>query len=324
MKLIFCLSNLFVPATLTLIKNAGKEKVMVYTDQEGIDKFFESLNLDNVEVYYRNELHLKKNIHTVQKYLKVRKGILRELQKRNFNDLYFFHNTFGIIENWLIKILSKTLKVYHIPIFNEIPFEKKYSLKAIKEILLSWLINGVNVIPLYTGERFIYKISDSFIEKIKAQKKTITIETEFIKELIDEKYVFSNKEIVLLTGSVIELKQVEEEEYTAKINALINTIGADKIVAKPHPRFPNRYGKEKELELVPPYIPANVLFAKFKTFIGYSTAVLTEASNEGLTAISLLEYLEPVSNERRDNYKKYLVANQVGNRIKYPVNLIDF
>jgi hypothetical protein len=309
MKLIFCLSNLFVPATLTLIKNTEKEQVMVYTDQVGMFQFFESLNLDNVRVYHRKELYLKKNIQTIYKYFKKRKRIFRELQKQNFNELYFFHNTFGDIENWIIKKLSKSVKIYHIPIFNEIPFEKKYSLKAYKGLFISLFINGINVVPLYTGERYIYIISNSFFNKINAQKKQISIDNIFIKKLIDEKYDFCNKEIVLLTGSIVESNHVEVSEYIKKINALINTIGADKIVVKPHPRFPNRYGMEKELEMVPSFIPANVLFAKFNIYIGYSTAVLIEAAKEGLTAISLLDYLVPVSKDRRDNYKKYLRVN---------------
>jgi hypothetical protein len=320
MKLIFCLSNLFVPATLTLIKKEDKEQVMVYTDQEGMVQFFESLNLENVTVYYRTELYLKKNIQTIRKYFEERKRILKELRKLNTSELYFFHNTFGAIENWLIKYLSKTTKVFHIPIFNELPFERKYSLKALKGIIISWLANGINVIPLYTGERYIYKTADSFFKKINAKETQLTIDNEYIKHLIDEKYNFGNKEIVLLTGTIVELNQVEEEEYIKKINALITSIGADKMVAKPHPRFPNRFGMENELELVPPYIPANVLFSKFKIYIGYSTTVLTEAANEGLTAISLLDYFEPISVERKSNYKKYLLDNLENGYINFSTN----
>lgn len=56
---------------------------------------------------------------------------------------------------------------------------------------------------------------------------------------------------------------------------------------------------ENQLELVPSFNPANVLFTKFKFFIGYSISVLTEAGNEGLMAISLMDYFEPVSIKRK-------------------------
>jgi len=293
---------------------------MVYTDQEGMYRFFESLKLEHVTVYYRKELHLKKNIRIIRNYFKERKRILNELKSRHSDELYFFHNTFATVENRIIKKLSKTTMVYHIPIFNKLPFKKRYTIRALKGVLLSWLINGIKVVPLNTGERFIYKVDDSFFRKINANKKQLIIDNKFIKELIDKRFYLGKIEIVLLTGSIVELNRVEEQEYISKIDALIDTIGADKIVAKPHPRFPNRYGKEKELELVPPYVPANVLFTKFKIFIGYSTTVLTEAANEGLTAISLLDYLEPVSEDAKDNYKEYLINNLEHGVINFPTN----
>ncbi|HCF38314.1 MAG TPA: hypothetical protein DER56_04460, partial [Thermosipho africanus] len=258
MKLIFCLSNLFVPATLTLIKKAENEPVMVYTDQEGMYQFFESLKLENVTVYYKKEPVLKKNISSIYTYFKERKDTLKKLEKHNIKELYFFHNTFGESKNWIIKKLSKKVKVFHIPIFNEVPFEKKQSIVATNKILFSRLIYGIKVDPLYTGERYIPKINNSFFIKINAQKTQLTIDNNYIKYLVDEKYDFGNKEIVLLTGSVVELNQVKKEEYIKKINALITSIGANKMMAKPHPRYPNRYGMENDLELVPPYIPANV------------------------------------------------------------------
>lgn len=80
---------------------------------------------------------------------------------------------------------------------------------------------------------------------------------------------------------------------------MINHIGNDKILVKPYPRFPSRYGLENKLKLIPPFIPANVLLSQFDVFIGYSTTLLSEAENEGLIGISLLNYLIPESEMRK-------------------------
>ena len=323
MKLIFCLSNLFVPATLTIIKQAGGTPVMVFIDQEGILKFFKSLNMENVMIYYRKEPALKKNIYSICCYFKERSDTLKKLEKHNLRELYFFHNTFGESKNWLIMKLSKKVKTFFIPIFNELPFKKKQTITAIKSMLFSRLIYGIKIEPLFTGERYIPKINDSFFIKNNVQNKQLIIDNNYIKCLINEKYDFGNEKIVLLTGSIVELNQVEENEYIQKINALITSIGADKIVAKPHPRFPNRYGMENKLELIPAYIPANVLFASFKIFIGYSSTVLSEAVNEGLIAISLLDYFKSNSLTRCANYKEYLKENSLNDNIVFLTELAD-
>ena len=321
MKVIFCISNLFVPATLTLIEKAESRSVLIYTDQEGIYHFFKVLELDNLILFYRPITYLKKDIRILAKYLKERNVILKQLSSYNPTELYFFHNTFGGIVNWLIRKMSSDTQVFHIPIFNKLAFVKRYSWSALKGVIISNVINRTEVVPLWTGERYIYQLRDSYYRKINAQTIDIIPNIEYIKKLIEKKFNLSDHKIVLLTGSIVELGLVEEQEYTTKINNLIKTFRKERFIAKPHPRFPNRYGLEKELELIPSYVPANVLFKKYKVFIGYTTTVLTEAANEGLVAISFVDYLEPVNHDRRENYKRYLLKNLNAGKILFPKSL---
>tara|TARA_R110002049_G_scaffold2365_2_gene17256 strand:- start:13365 stop:14387 length:1023 start_codon:yes stop_codon:yes gene_type:complete len=321
MKLIFCISNLFIPATLTLIKEAGDKHVLVYTDQKGILEFFESIHLKNVTIYYRQEIYLRKSLKSIVGYFKVRNKILKELQSYSFSELYFFHNIFGMIENWLMKALSSKMKIYQIPIFNELQFDKKYTIKSLKGVLRALVIDKVKVEPLWNGHRFIYRASDSFFKSIKAKIIKLSIDDAFIKEIIQDTFRFGDSKMVLLTGSVIELKQVSEDEYIKKINVLIEKIGRKHISAKPHPRLNNRYGFENDLNLIPSFIPANVLFSKFKIFIGYSSSVLSEVADNGGIAISLLDYFKPVSNQYRNTYKNYLNDNLEKGIIHYPTNI---
>ena len=321
MKLILCISNLFIPATLTLIKEAGDKPVLVYTDQKGILDFFESINLKNVTVYYRQELYLRKNIKSVVTYFKERKKILIELQSFNFSELYFFHNTFGMIENWLMKALSSNTKVFQIPIFNELQFGEKHTLKSLKGVLRALIIDKVKVEPLWNGQRFIYRTSNSFFKSINSKIIKLSKDEVFIKEIIQDTFNFEDSKIILLTGSVVEMKQVNEDEYIKKVNALINAIGEQHISAKPHPRLNNRYGLENELNLIPSFIPANILFSKFNVFIGYSTATLAEVADKGGVAISLLDYLKPVSDDYRNSYKNYLNNNLENGIVHFPTNI---
>ncbi len=323
MTLIFCLSNLFIPETLTLICNSHKHSVLIYTDQEGIFEFFKCLHLDNVTIYFQDKLYPKTNFYAIYKFFKERKRILKELCRYCPDEIYFFHNTFGSLENWLLKNIQNKIivSVYHVPIFNKNTFNTQYSYKAFKGVLVSLFFYGIRVIPLFDGKRYIYKLPDSFFIKIKANQLTLPTNQLFIRKVIDSTIGPCNKSIVLLTGSIVESDLVDELEYTNKINTLINKLGIDNVIAKPHPRYPNRFGLENSLSVIPSFIPANVLFSKYKIFIGYHSTTLPEAANEGLTAISLLEYFKPVSNIRKNNYKNYLLTNLNNGDILFPTQI---
>lgn len=321
MDLIFCLSNLFVPHTLTLIKG-GKEKVMIYTDQEGMNDFFNELNLPNVEVFYRKDLLIGRDITSAKRIITKRNEVLRFLLEKKPQRVYFFHNTFGHIENWIIKRLSAKSEAFHIPVFNDFPFfEKKYNLKSLIGILKSYYIHNIVTVPLWAGDRFIYKVPENFFLKYNIKKLEPEIDENYVNSIMSKKMRFVNKKIVLLTGSVVETGQVEESEYIKKIDNLINTIGKEKIIAKPHPRFPNRYGLEKELDTIPHYIPANVLFTTFDVFIGYYSSVISEAANKGLSALSTLDYFDSKNEEKAKIHKEYLNVNKKSGEIHFFTDL---
>jgi hypothetical protein len=316
MKLIFCLSNLFVPYALTLI-NSSEEKVFIYTDQEGIYRLFNELALKNVEVYYREDLNIGKNFKSLRKIIKKRKEVLKYLIKKNPQEVYFFHNIFGSIENWLIKKLSKCAVLIHIPVFNELPYEKRYNLKSVVGILKKYFIFNIIMEPLWDGQNFLYKIPESFFLRHNVRRLELNTDKVYIKKLLFNKYNFKNKKIVLLTGSVVETGQVDKKEYIKKINNLINEIGRDNILVKPHPRFTNRYGLEKELDEIPYYIPINLLYGFFDTYIGYYSTALSEAADLNLNAISTLNYFENLNKDKVKKFKQYLIANTKLGRINF-------
>jgi hypothetical protein len=309
-----------VPHTLSLIKESN-ENILVYTDQEGMYRFFKELSLPNVELYLRKDLNIGRNLKSIFKIHDKRSEILHLLLKKEPSTIYVFHNTFGSIENWIIKKLSKKgVKLHFFPVFNNWPFNVKYTLKSVVGIFKNYILHSVFTEPLWTGKRFIFRLPESYFRKHKAKNINLIVDEQYINTLVSEKFSLTKKEIVLLTGTVVELNQVEEQEYIMKINKLINIIGIDRIIAKPHPRFPNRYGLEKELEVIPYFIPANVLYGIFGTFIGYSSSVISEAADHKLNAISTIDYFKPVSMEIAKNYKVYLMKNSE-KEIKFPKNV---
>jgi len=321
MKLIFCISNIFVPAALTLIHKSTDKNILVYTYDKNILDFFVGLDIKNVTLYFREELFLSKNPTSLYKFLCGRNRILKNLQQYSISEIFFFHNTFGDIENWLLNKLYRKCKVFYFPMCNAQP-PVKYSIRALKGILIYNIIHQTKVVPLWTGEEFIFRIANSFFRRIGAKQIQIQIDQMYIRHLIDDKFnINSNLKIILLTGSVVEFGQVEKLEYQEYMDKLISKIGIEKIGAKPHPRFSNRYSLESELILIPSFIPANVLFSKFNIFIGYSTIALTEAANNGCLSISLIDYLKPVSEERRKIFKDYLINNLERGIIHFPKTL---
>lgn len=322
MTIIFCLSNLFIPQTLTLIKNSNS-KVLVYTDQEGINRFFSELILPNVELFYRKRIKIRRNLKSVKGLFSKRKQILEWLIDKNPEQVIFFHNTFGNIENWIIKNLSKKTNLFHAPVFNELPFQVTYSNNSIIGIAKNYIMHGVITVPLWNGEKYIFKLPEKFYSRYRINRLNINIDEDFIRSVLTDKFSFDSNKIVLLTGTVVEMNQVEKVEYVAKTNMLIEKIGIDRIIAKPHPRFLKQYGLEKEIVQIPYYIPANVLYTVFDTFVGYSSGVLTEVSDCGLLSISTIDLFKPVNEVKKNNYKNYLLKNRVNpySVIKFPTSI---
>jgi len=324
LKIIFCLSNLFIPATLSLIKKSKPGEVIVYTHQENIKQFFENVELSEVIVYLRSDFVIRKSIGAIVKYFFWRRELEKTIKALNPSEIYFFHCSFGGLENWLIRRISKNrnIPIFHSPIFNELPFKKRYSIAAFRLILSYLVLYQAKIMPLWTGERFIPRISSSFFKDIRTQEIEITIDQRYVKSIVEKELTATDTEIVLLTGGTADLGLVTEAEYIEKVNSLIECIGSGNIVIKQHPRYKETFGLERILNSVPTYLPANVLFSKFKIFIGYSTATLAEAANNGLIAISLLDFMDVTNQDRRQSFKNYLDQNlKSGRKIYYVSDL---
>lgn len=184
------------------------------------------------------------------------------------------------------------------------------------------MLYNIRINTVWTGERIIPAVSSCYLRRIKAIYLSYKIDTELIKKRIKLKYLIPPHSILYLTGGLIECNIVKEKEFIAKNDIVLNVLSKYNLFIKAHPRFDYYHSKEKVIQKLPTYIPANVLMPFFDIVIGYSTSVLFEASNVGCISLSLLDYFEPINTERKENYKKYLNENLInGNIIHYPKSI---
>lgn len=318
MNVVFCLSNLFIPYCIEIIRLNPDRNFVIYTYENNINDFFLQLYSSNtfVSVYFREGDVRHRNFVN---FFRIKKDVLQFLLNLKIDNVYFFHNSFANFENYLIKKLSRKSNIFYCPVFSNINFTFKFNFKTVKDILITYLLYGIPVKSVWSGAGYVTIVKNSFFASINSTQLNIEIDQNYIKFIIE--YSFNlpkSSDILLLTGSMVELNQIEEKEYIDKINKLINSVDKTRISVKPHPRFPSRFGLENNLNLIPSYIPANVLFSKFSIFIGYSTCVVAEAMDAGLLGISLLEYFHPTSIHRKNVYKKYLQDNCKSGDIYFP------
>lgn len=306
MTVIFCVSNMAIPQTLSIILKDKVSDYIVYTDQENIYEFFNYINLKGIKIIFKKPFYIKRlrDLYSIKKH---NKNVLNKILKLQPTKFIFFHDSFAEIIHWIIK--RSNIQSYFCPVNCQNPFKKKKSLNYFKTGILKKLIYNITYLPYWTGERYVYFLRKSFFQKYAIKPLRVDVDFDLINSLTSSKFSFGLKKTVLLSGSVVELNQVNENEYLKKINDLIDFIGQDNLVIKSHPRFLAKYGKENELNEIPSFIPANLLLNYFDNFIGYSTMTLAEAANAGKSAISLLYYFEPNNLERVSFYKKYLESN---------------
>jgi hypothetical protein len=193
--------------------------------------------------------------------------------------------------------------------------KKEYGLKALCGFLIIKIIYRVWLVPKTDGKTLYFSVDSIFLRSVSASKRNIKITSDCGKDIIKENFseYINNKKIILLIGGVVENGLVRLEEYEQKNDELIRFLqeqyDLSAICLKAHPRYAKRYSMEIEIDEIPLYVPANLIIQFYDIVISYSSAALFEAANEGKTAISLLNYFEPLSSEIATQYREYLTRN---------------
>lgn len=313
MELALCNTNLCVTYAISLFFSNKTEKYLVLTDQPNIEKFFNFLPLNNVDIYY---LPSSYKIFSFDLY-KAKKYIKELLLNNSIRKVHIFHQAYGGFYNWIVYAANKL----HIEIeYNRVLKDQQYppankSLHVLKEKIKYAYLFKTDVHILDRGNKTLMpKLSKAFYRKNNVCEVAIKVNTDVVDNV--SKFIIkrlnielTSSSVILLTGSVVGTNQVSKEEYEIKTRKLIEYIGSKNIVCKCHPRFSDETDEEKELPHIPSFVPLEFLLPYYNTFIGYNSTILNQATSLGKTAISLIDYYTPVSVERRDRWHSYLSQN---------------
>lgn len=286
-KLLICNSNMFVPTVLSEVLGHPDEHYLVISDTKSITKFFEFLEIGNVDYIEYGWTEGRFG------FIKKKHELYRKIQDYIIDEIVFFHTEWGEMVNWLIKKLSKTIPVKYCKIYDPIPVPRSKNFKKILKIKLQQKIWwGMSVDVLEHSYAF-PSLPESFYRQIRSATIQIPVEHQLVNEYVSEKLggLNLNADNVLLTGTIVADGLAEDSFYTELTNKVIETVGTGNLVSKCHPRFMELYGKEQDLPQVPSYIPGNVLIDNYKCFIGYESTLLVEAAAAGKKSISLLYLL---------------------------------
>jgi len=321
MLIVFCISNLSIPQTITLLEG-HYPNVIVITDHINIFQYLTKI-YGKAKIVYLEHFEINKNPFSIFKFFLYRKQLWKKFKYLSQNDIYFFFNAFGLYESYLLKKLAKNNSIYYSKDININCWQKHINIRSFIMVLEYYLLFDVIITPLFTGDRFIPSVSKKFLKQIKARETNINVNTELIDEIQSKNFVLDHPNILFLTGGVIENKIIRQEDFIYYNDLLIKKISNYKIVLKNHPRYPEKYSLENELSEIPSYVPANMIISYFNCVIGYSSAVLFEAANCGKTAISTINYYPTSNQNRKKSYRRYLELNLSENRKIFFPNTVE-
>lgn len=310
MQLILCNTNLAVTTVVCQIVRNPEKQFIVFTDVKNIHKFLSLIDLPNMELHF---IISNFRYFAVWQIWQTRRLIKHIVSRRNITTVYCYHQAFGGLYNWIINHCHKIgCQMIYFRVLNKLELPKaKNDFNAIKIKIQYKFLFSTDIDVLDRGNRvYIPKLSSTFYRKNEIKEEKYTVDDNIINymgQLVLTKLGIASSKgnILLLTGSVLATDQVTIKEYTKKIKELINTIGINHIIAKCHPRFGDEIEEEKKLIHLPSFIPMEFLMNHFNIFIGYNSTVLIEATNKGKIAISLLLYLTPINNVRRNRWFSY-------------------
>ncbi|MCQ2959434.1 MAG: hypothetical protein MJ198_04500 [Bacteroidales bacterium] len=333
MILVFCLSNLHVPATLAVISQT-EENVCIYTDQQTLVDFFSKLQLPQVEILYVKP-EFKKHYNRLVAVCKIlytllyrRYSILKSLKGRKIKQIYFFHETFGTMELWLISKLSRNSDCYYCPVL-----QYSDSKEEIQETFKSKLLRKYEKICWGVDRRVVdygkkrYVFTEKYLEQNAIQTRDVpNVLSTSIKDKIYSLYS-TKKKIVILVEDVSSIQTIPSDVYFTYLNEIIKKLGRENVVLKNHPRYPIELKNYivGDFEEMPGFLPLNLYLDTFSAVIGNWSSVLFEV-HENTKSVSLLKIFRKYYNsaELYEGHIRYLLDNDKKSYIWYPESIDDF
>lgn len=329
-NIIFCLSYLSVPDTISLIEGSRNEYLIV-TSQSSLAIFFRRLYesekivcFDFVPLLSKNPVQLVRNMLRVMQY---KREVWAKFRGYDNANIYSFSMAFCEFESWLIKKMSVNNHVFYKPAVNIGSLEPDNSIYAKVNVWLRYIFYGIYFPPVVGPDCTYYTVSNSYLSEINAKGFDLTPELDVVdKKIMSNLGAIKDAKVLILCGGTAGV-ECEKEEYIHKMDALIDFLvekyGYEALAIKAHPRLSDYHSKENSLKKIPSDIAANLIVSHFDMVIGYATATLIEAARCGVKSVSLLRYFECLNVSEREYYIQYLKRNTTSS-IHFPEVLDDF
>jgi len=324
MRLIFCISYLNFPKTLELCEGS-KGSFKVVTSNMQIARVILDLYGPNhlLEIPSPSFLLSKRIIQNYLQLCKAKRQVRRIFSKFNNAEVYFFFVAYTFFEAWLINFLSIRNTIFY---SESIDIKFRPNADSFKSKCNVWFLRVVYKFqskPRLQNETTIYSVSEEYLSKIQARILNISV-SENSLERFRSVFVTNESKILYLTGGVVERNEVQEEEYLSRTNALLSLMNKAELVIKRHPKYEKLRGLELEFNEMENYIPVNLLLKSFEIVVGYFSATLVESANMGITTISLINYYDSTSEQRKQDRINFLKRNvNNGYRIHMPQSLTE-
>jgi len=329
MSIYFCLSALNAPWIIRLIEERKEEDFQILVNMKPWKQLFDHLYdpnrvlpLESPTFMTRNPLAFLGNLGRIRRWKKDMNSQLRSIQGE---DVFFFGVAFCEFELWLVdRLQSQGNRIHFRPAVElQNPIEDR-SLRATWGRRIRKWVFGLDFLPLRTGEKLYYTPAphlwkDWGADLLQAEEvRPVPIPRERLQPFLPHE----DCRLMILLGGM-EPDMVAPEVYCQGMRAMIHRIeelfGEQIIAFKEHPRVPELdIGISFEERKIPAYVPANLILSHFSAVVGFFSAALFEAANEGLCVVSLLDFFPP--HPKVDALKRYLLENNRG-VIHFPKNL---
>lgn len=245
-------------------------------------------------------------------------------------EVYFFGSAWAIVAYSYIQKLAKNNEIYqYLCRVSGLQHAVESNLKAILMKLFAKIFFNLDTIIVNDSV-----ISSYVLDKQFYHKNNVHIISDFRADYTTlDKYMvkldmIKNKKIFLPIGDLVTCEHINEAEFTAKMDDVVNILNEscpDSYAVKPHPRMNKLYGKIAESTVIPSYIPAEfVMKHPWELAVGIeSNSLISLSKHTNAKVISLIDLFTYRNSETQKKFKTWL-QTETQNEIFFPKDLHEF
>ena len=323
-KILFCISYLNIPIVITIAEQSATS-FLIATSNEHVYRFFATFYPQEHLLYFEKA----KSIIAKNPYIFISNAIFNQRLKRRLKtlfrpyancDVYFFLYAFAESAAYAVKHLARRNHIFHIPSTKgDSTTLRSFKLYSLLNILAKKIVFGLDVYAVNISKKEIFPYSGDYFRSLDCIKSDMVPDPNILREFQKNHLNIANKKILILAGMLPESGIVGEIHYSRVMDKLIQALPTGQVAIKLHPRANQKYSAENNLPELPKDWPANLLIYAFPVIIGYHSASIYEAANNGCVAISLLDLIDPKKPTLKNFYKSYLIKHLVTeNTIHFP------